>query len=316
MPSIRRSSTRRSPPSSDVAAPAAGPAEATALEPARAEPTSSTRPSHRRRLAVGRYLAPKEPIPRTVYAGLGIVSFALILGLWSLLTYPGLVNPFFLPSPSAVATSFYSLFAEDDFISDVWASTYRIFAGFLIASAIAVPLGIAIGSFRAVQGFLEPPIAAVRYMPASAFIPLLIVWFGLEDTEKIAVIFIGVFFPLTLMIADVSANVPKELLNIAYTLGATRRQVFFRVLLPACWPGVVDNLRIAIGWAWTYLIVAELVAASTGIGHVILTASRFLEPEVIIAGILTIGVLGLITDTFFRWLYRFLFPYTERVAGR
>jgi NitT/TauT family transport system permease protein len=123
----------------------------------------------------------------------------------------------------------------------------------------------------------------------------------------------GVFFPLTLMIADVSANVPAEWLDMSYTLGASRRQVFLRVLVPACWPGVLDSLRIGVGWAWTYLIVAELVAADTGIGHVILQANRFLQTDVIIAGILTIGALGLITDALFRWLYRVLFPYVERL---
>ena len=245
---------------------------------------------------------------------LAFASLAVILGAWSVVSYGRIVEPYFLPSPSTVAAELYSMFAEQGFLADVWASTYRILLGFLIASAIAVPLGIAIGSFRAAQAFFEPPIAAVRYMPASAFIPLLIIWFGLGDTEKVAVIFIGVFFPLALMVADVSANIPKELLNISYTLGASRRQVFRRVLLPACWPGIVDNLRIGIGWAWTYLIVAELVAASTGIGHVILTASRFLETERIIGGILTIGALGLATDAFFRWLYKLLFPYAERVA--
>jgi NitT/TauT family transport system permease protein len=271
-----------------------------------------------------RYLTPKEPIPRRVAIGLGLASFAAIVGLWSLFSYTGLletvgiVKPgqteFFLPSPSKVASALYSMFVEQDFARDVWASTYRIMLGFVIAAALAVPLGIAIGSFRAAQAFFEPSIAAVRYMPASAFIPLLIIWFGIGNTEKVAVIFIGTFFPLTLMVADVSANVSRELLDISYTLGATRRQVFRRVLLPACWPGVVDNLRIGVGWAWTYLIVAELVAASTGIGHVILTASRFLETEKIIGGILTIGALGLLTDAFFRWLYRVLFPYAERVA--
>ena len=271
-----------------------------------------------------RYFAPKEPIPRRIALGLTLASFGVIVGVWSLLSYTGLLESvgivkegqteFFLPSPSTVASSLYSMFAEQDFAADVWASTYRIVLGFLLASAIAIPLGIAIGSFRAAQAFFEPAIAAVRYMPASAFIPLLIIWFGIGNMEKVAVIFIGTFFPLTLMIADVSANVPKELLNISYTLGASRWQVFRRVLLPACWPGVIDNLRIGIGWAWTYLIVAELVAASTGIGHVILTASRFLETERIIGGIITIGVLGLLTDAFFRWLYQLLFPYTERVA--
>jgi NitT/TauT family transport system permease protein len=266
-------------------------------------------PLRRRRL-----LSPKEPIPRALAIALGIAGFALVLGVWAALTYGGVVQPLFLPKPGTVAKAWYDMFAHEAFLSDVWASFWRIFVGFLVASALAIPLGIAIGSFRAAQAFFEPIIAAVRYMPASAFIPLLIIWFGIGQKEKFAVIWFGVFFPLTLMVADVSANVPKELVNIAYTLGASRRQVFRRVLLPACWPGVIDNLRIGIGWAWTYLIVAELVAASTGIGHVILQSSRFLETEKIIAGILTIGILGLLSDAFFRILYRVLFPYAERVA--
>jgi NitT/TauT family transport system permease protein len=270
-----------------------------------------------------RYLAPKEAIPRAVSLPLGIACFGVVIGVWALFSYTGLApaigfpnlhNPFFLPSPGRVARTLYDMFAHQGFASDVWASTRRIVIGFLISAAIGIPLGIAIGSFRVVQAFFEPFIAAVRYMPASAFIPLLIIWFGIYEKEKIAVIFIGVFFPLTLLIADVSANIPKELLNIAYTLGASRWQVFWRVLLPASWPGILDNMRIGIGWAWTYLIVAELVAASTGIGHVILSASRFLETDKIIAGIITIGILGLLTDALFRWLYRLLFPYSERVS--
>jgi len=263
---------------------------------------------------MARYLTPKEPIPRKVAAALAVSSFVIVIGIWSILSYGGFVRPYFLPGPWKVATALYNMFAHEGFAHDVWASFYRIGVGFLISAAIGIPLGIAIGSFRAIQAFFEPIIAAVRYMPASAFIPLLIIWFGIANTEKIAVIYIGVFFPLTLMVADVSANIPKELLNIAYTLGASRWQVFRRVLLPASWPGVLDNLRIGLGWAWTYLIVAELVAASTGIGHVILTASRFFQTEKIIAGIITIGALGLLTDAFFRWLYRVLFPYAERVG--
>ena len=259
-------------------------------------------------------LAPKEPIPPALAVALGLGGFAIVLAAWSILTYGGVVEPLFLPEPGTVAKALYDMFVHEGFASDVWASFRRIGLGFLFAAALGIPLGIAIGSFRAVQAFFEPIIAAVRYMPASAFIPLLIIWFGIGETEKMAVIWFGVFFPLTLMVADVSANIPKELVNIAYTLGASRWQVFRRVLLPASWPGVIDNMRIGLGWAWTYLIVAELVAASTGIGHVILQSSRFLETEKIIAGILTIGVLGLLSDAGFRLLYRALFPYAERVG--
>ena len=259
-------------------------------------------------------LTPKEPIPRTLSVGLAFGAFAVVLAAWSILTYGGIVEPLFLPEPGTVAKALYDMFVHEGFADDVWASFRRIGLGFVFAAALGIPLGIAIGSFRAVQAFFEPIIGAVRYMPASAFIPLLIIWFGIGETEKMAVIWFGVFFPLTLMVADVSANIPKELVNIAYTLGASRWQVFRKVLLPASWPGVIDNMRIGLGWAWTYLIVAELVAASTGIGHVILQSSRFLETEKIIAGIITIGVLGLLSDAAFRLLYRTLFPYAERVA--
>jgi NitT/TauT family transport system permease protein len=277
------------------------------------EPPVARAAGGRRRARVSSLFTPKEPIPRVVSVGLGLASFGVVLALWAILSYGGVTSSFFLPSPSAVAKALYNLFATQGFAADVWASTRRIMLGFLISAVIGIPLGIAIGSFRVFQAFFEPVIAAVRYMPASAFIPLLIIWFGIYEKEKLAVIFIGVFFPLTLLIADVSANVPRELVQIAYTLGASRWQVFWRVLLPASWPGVVDNLRIGVGWAWTYLIVAELVAADQGIGHMILSASRFLQTDQIMAGIITIGVLGLITDGIFRWLYRVLFPYAERV---
>jgi NitT/TauT family transport system permease protein len=218
-------------------------------------------------------LTPKEQIPRTLALGLGLAAFVVVLAAWSIATYGGLVEPLFLPPPGTVAKALYDMFVHEGFADDVWASFRRIGLGFLIAAALAIPLGIAIGSFRAIQAFFEPIIGAVRYMPASAFIPLLIIWFGIGETEKMAVIWFGVFFPLTLMVADVSANIPKELVNIA-----------------------------------------ELVAASTGIGHVILQSSRFLETEKIIAGILTIGALGLLSDAAFRLLYRTLFPYAERIA--
>jgi NitT/TauT family transport system permease protein len=290
-----------------------GEPELTTATPPRAALPGAAQPPRGRGLG-STLVTPKEPIPRGLAIALGTSAFALVLAVWSVLTYGGIVQPLFLPSPGAVASAGWEMFAHENFAADVWASFLRIVIGFLLASAIGIPLGIAIGSFRAVQAFFEPVIAAVRYMPASAFIPLLIIWFGLGESEKMAVIWFGVFFPLTLMVADVSANIPKELVNIAYTLGASRRQVFRRVLVPASWPGVIDTMRIGLGWAWTYLIVAELVAASSGIGHVILQSSRFLDTDKIIAGILTIGVLGLLSDGAFRLFYRTVFPYAERAS--
>ncbi len=259
------------------------------------------------------YLAPKEAIPGRVALGLALIGVGLFVAVWAGLTYGGYVSDYFLPSPTAVISEWGQLIVDGGFLEDVWASTRRIFLGFAISAALAVPLGIVMGSFRFFQALLEPLIGAVRYMPASAFIPLLIIWLGIGDAQKVGVVFIGVFFPLTLLIADVSAGVPKELINIAYTLGASRWQVFARVLLPASLPGVVDNLRITMGWAWTYLIVAELVGAQNGLGHLILQSQRFLATDRIIASILTIGLLGVLTDGFFRIVSVRLFPYVEKL---
>ena len=255
------------------------------------------------------WLAAKEPISRRLWLGLAAAGILTVLAVWSVLSYGGVVEEFFLPSPTKTASELVDLFATQGYATDVWVSTKRILIGFLVAAVIAVPLGVAMGSIPVFQAFFEPVIAAVRYMPATAFIPLLIIWFGLAESQKVAVVFIGVFFPLTLMMAAVSANVPKSFIEIAYTLGASRWQVYRRVLVPACWPGILDNLRIGIGYAWTYLIVAELVAAESGIGYRILSATRFLQTEVIVAGIITIGVLGLATDALFRVGHRKLFPY-------
>jgi NitT/TauT family transport system permease protein len=240
-----------------------------------------------------------------------IIPFAL----WAALTYGHVLDPFFLPTPGTVVSTLWTMLTQNSFMADVWASVYRILVGFIISAIVGVPLGILIGSFQSFRALFEQPVSFARYLPASAFIPLLIVWFGLGDSEKVAVIIIGSFFQLTLLVADISAGVPKELLNIAYTLGASRWQVFTRVLVPACLPGIVDTLRIIIGWAWTYIIVAELVSADSGIGHVILQAGRFSETDQIVAAILAIGILGLITDVTFRVFHRLVFPYVERIGA-
>jgi NitT/TauT family transport system permease protein len=153
----------------------------------------------------------------------------------------------------------------------------------------------------------------VRYLPVSALIPLLILYIGLGVEEKIAVIFIGTFFQLILLVADVAAHVSKDLLDSAYTLGASRLRVITTVLIPATLPGVMDNLRITIGWAWTYLVVAELVAADKGLGIMILESERGLRTDKIFVGLVTIGILGFISDFVFKLLHRRLLPWSPRV---
>ncbi|HSB72822.1 MAG TPA: ABC transporter permease [Candidatus Methylomirabilis sp.] len=256
-------------------------------------------------------LSPREPIPPGLYITLSLGSFAVLLVVWSILTYGGLVDALFLPTPGRVFQSGLDLFLEFEFTFDILNSAYRVMVGFLAAAVIGVPLGLIMGTFRAAEALTEPVVGFIRYMPASAFIPLFILWLGIGDIEKIAIIFVGSFFQLVLMVAVVAKNVPMDMLETAYTLGAGRFQVIRRVLLPASLPGILDTLRIIVGWAWTYIIVAELVASASGIGYMIISAQRMLRTGSIIFGILTIGTMGLVTDYFFKWLYRRLFPWAE-----
>ena len=277
-----------------------------------AAPANPARVQRRRRGLLRTYLTPKQAIPHPARLILGIGSFVVIITLWSV----GSViinNPLFLPSLPRVGKTWIDMVQHQHFLDDVAWSTFRIVAGFLIAAAMAVPLGLLMGSFEVIRSFFQPPINAIRYMPASAFIVLLIVLEGLGEEEKLTLIWIGVFFQLVLMVMDIAHRVPDEMLNVAYTLGASRWKVFYKVFLPATFPEVVDALRITIGWAWTYLIVAELLGAERGIGTFILISERFLRMDRIIAAILTIGVLGLITDTIFGLIHRWRFPYVEKV---
>jgi NitT/TauT family transport system permease protein len=260
----------------------------------------------------GRYFAPKEPIPGRIHVSTSAVAVVGILVAWSILTYGGLVNPIFLPSPSDVLRAAYKMAANGSLWVDMQASVFVILAGYLLSTIIAVPVGIVMGSFRIVEAFIEPITGFVRYLPVSAMIPLLILWIGIDWKEKVAVIFIGTFFQQVILIADVSANVSKDLVDVSYTLGAGRTDVVSRVLIPATLPGVVDNLRITMGWAWTYLVVAELVAADQGLAYMILNSMRGLHTDRIFVGILVIGLLGITTDQLFKLLHRTCLPWSPR----
>lgn len=258
---------------------------------------------------LGRYLAPKEAIPGRVYVSTSTLTVVGVFVGWCVLAYGRLVDPIFLPSPGDVVRAAYKMVADGSLWVHIQASVFVILTGYLLSTILAVPLGIVMGSFKIVEALIEPITGFVRYLPVSAMIPLLILWVGIDWKEKVAVIFLGTFFQQVILIADVSANVSKDLVEVSYTLGAGRGDVVRRVLIPATLPGVVDNLRITMGWAWTYLVVAELVAANSGLGYAILRAQRFLKTDTIFGGIILIGVIGLLMDQAFRWLHRRAFPW-------
>jgi NitT/TauT family transport system permease protein len=190
-------------------------------------------------------------------------------------------------------------------------TVWRVLGGFFIAAILAIPIGILMGAYKPIEALLEPFVSFARYLPASAFIPLLILWAGIGEAQKLAVIFIGSFFQLILMIAVSVGNTRRDLVEAAYTLGAKDSGVVTRVLLPSASPELAETLRMVLGWAWTYVIVAELIGASNGIGHMITDSQALMATDQIIFGIIVIGLIGLITDIAFKTFNRWLFPWAR-----
>ncbi|MEI7844351.1 MAG: ABC transporter permease [Chloroflexota bacterium] len=261
------------------------------------------------------WLELRTDIPGSLYIGSGVALIVAFLLVWWLITGLGLVSPLFLPAPSAVITELFRQVSTGILWRDVQASVYRIMVGWLISTLLALPIGILMGNFRFFEGLLEPFIDLFRYMPAVAFVPLTILWMGVGDSQKFTILFIGTFFQQVLMIMDNVKNVQYDLIQISYTFGLSKWEILRHVVLRAALPGIWDTLRITLGWAWTYLVVAELVAANVGLGYRIMRAQRFLETGTIILGIIIIGVLGLITDYAFKISYRLLFPWVEGKRG-
>jgi NitT/TauT family transport system permease protein len=240
---------------------------------------------------------------------MGLVAFGSVLGAWWWVTAAGLVTPLFLPGPIAVLEALGRMIGQQGFLWDCLISIGRVWLAFLISVAMAIPIGILMSTYRIVGGLTEPLIDFIRYLPVPALVPLTIIWLGIGEGSKIALLWLGTFFQLVLLVADDAKRVPREYVEIALTVGAKRWQVLKDVILPAMLPSMVDNLRITLGWCWTYLIVAEIVAADSGIGFVIWSARRYVKTPEVMAGIIAIGIIGLVTDQAIRWLHRRWFGY-------
>jgi NitT/TauT family transport system permease protein len=247
-------------------------------------------------------LTPKAEIPGEIGLAAGLVLWIAALGAWAFITYGRIVPAIFLPTPGAVAVRAVAMAADGSLLMNVWASAKVVLLGFALSTLVAIPFGIAMGAFRIAQSAFESMINFIRYLPVTAFMPLFILWIGIGIEQRVALIVFGTFFSQAVMVATSIRNVPQDLLNAAYTLGATRRQVLWRVMLPAALPGMFDTMRVTIGWAWTYVVAAELIAASSGLGYMSMKAARGFQVDVIFLAIGMIGLLGLATDLFFRFL--------------
>ena len=255
----------------------------------------------------------RRPIARKWRVPFALALPALLFVVWMALTlgaHPA-VKPIFLPSPIQVLQSLLRLTFEGQLWPAIWASTLRILVAFVAAALVALPLGIFMGAYEPVNRLFEPIMAPLRYMPISAFIPLLILWLGIGESEKIAFLFLGVFVYLLPVVVNAIRAVPEELVQTALTLGATRFQVIRTVLVPAALPDIFDAFRVMNAISWTYVILAEIVNARQGVGALIQLASEHLHTDDVFAGIFVIGVIGLVTDVMIRSLNAILFRWRE-----
>jgi NitT/TauT family transport system permease protein len=253
----------------------------------------------------------RQGIPLWLKILMPILGLGIPLLLWSILSYSGITSPTFLPSPTAVLIAGWQMWLDGTLLPDISISLARVMGGFLAAGIIGIPLGIAMGTFHSMEGLFSPLVGTVRYMPVNAFVPLIVIWVGLGEDAKMIMIFLGIVLYNAIMIADAVKFIPDDLLNVAYTLGAKRREVLLKVILPAALPSVLNTLRVNIAGAWNFLVFAELIAAQTGLGFRIIQSQRYLNTDKVLFCIIVIGLIGLLTDFIFKQLTIAITPWAE-----
>ncbi len=237
--------------------------------------------------------------------------------LWWVATHNGWIRDLFLPTPERIITSF----------SEAWKgeiqggrplpehfgwSLFRVFTAFALACVTAIPVGIAMGVSRIARGVFDPPVEFYRPLPPLAYLPLIVIWFGIEETAKIVLIYLACFAPLAMAARAGVKSVMIEQINAAYSLGASKWQVIRHVIIPAALPEIFTGMRISIGFGWTTLVAAEMVAANAGLGQMVLNASNFLRTDVVIMGIFVIGVVAYAFDLLMRFIERAVVPWKGR----
>lgn len=267
-------------------------------------PTSSTPAQPKTTITPTVFWQLIDDIPQPLRIGLIVTSMAVPLILWWLVTTFGDIDAKFLPSPSDVLAAFARLWGTRELLKDTVASLYRVIVGFVLAVSVSVPLGVLMGSFPSIGALFQPVLGLMRYMPAPAFIPLLILYLGIGEEPKITLIFLGVFFFNTLMVMDTVKFVPKDLIEATYTLGGNRQKTLLKVIFPYVLPGIIDACRINLAAAWQLVIVSELIAANEGLGRRISVAGRFLQTDEIFVGLIVIGIIGLTFDLMFQYLVK------------
>ncbi|OQY30032.1 MAG: hypothetical protein B6244_01875 [Candidatus Cloacimonetes bacterium 4572_55] len=252
---------------------------------------------------------------------ISLIGIFLLLSVWSLFSYSGWAPKLILPTPTAVLKAFPTLHWEHALVRNAVASFYRITMGFLLASIVAVPLGITMGAFPSVKAFFRPLVDPLRFLPIAALVGLFIVWFGIGNAMKIMLLFTGIAVYMTPLIVESVEGVDQVYLSTSYTLGASKWQVICHVLAPAALPTIFEALRVMNAIGWTYIILAEAISggasgsggilSSGGLGNLIIVAQKRSHTDQIFALIITILVIGVMTDLALRWTNKKMFFWKE-----
>jgi NitT/TauT family transport system permease protein len=248
------------------------------------------------------------------YFKYSVFSFVAIMAIWCVLTYTGYLKPMYLPTPSSVWQAIGDMYRDGSLWTNIGFSVYRIMVGWAISAIVALPIGMMTATSKKIKAIFQPITEFARYLPVTALVPLTIIYTGIGEEQKFTIIFLGTFFQLILMVNDAVSGVDKKLINAAKTLGTNKFQMYTKVIFPAALPNIMDSFRLTIGWAWTYLVVAEMISADSGLGYMILKAQRFVATDRVFAGLILIGLIGLLTDYLFRLLTKLIVPWFERLG--
>ena len=251
--------------------------------------------------------------PRLRTAALVLAPWVAIVAVWYAVAASGLVNPALLPTPGQVLARFRQLL-HDRLPLDVWMSTQRVFLGVALGTVLAVPVGFVLGWYKGVRTFVDPVINFFRALPPIALIPLVIVYFGIGEVAKVAILFYASFFAGVIVMYEGIAQISPIYVRVARTLGATDGEIFGKVIVPLAVPHMLTAVRVALGVAWATLVASELIAAQQGLGALIQNASNFFQLDIIYLGIICIGFIALAMDTALRLLARRLVSWQERIA--
>jgi taurine transport system permease protein len=245
------------------------------------------------------------------------ITVVVILVFWWLASHLRWVPPLFLPTPEVVFERLYESAAGK--LTDAplaehfgW-SMFRVFTAFVAACVTAIPVGIAMGVSRVMRGIFDPPIEFYRPLPPLAYLPLIVIWFGIDELSKVLLIYLACFAPLAMSARAGVRSVSQEQIHAAYSMGATKQQVIWHVIVPAAMPEILTAMRIAIGFGWTTLVAAEMVAANKGLGQMVLNASNFLRTDIVIMGIIVIGAVAYLFDLLMRYVERLIVPWKGKV---